>query len=316
MNIELFSHSKYKFSGKAGDDTALIIPDLVYAVFDGATDPTGATYQGQSGGRIAARTAAATIAQLASQGALADMPLDDVLQAISDVVLAAARHYGATHPPSTTAAIALDMGEHIRIILAGDTGMRINGTDLYQHHKLIDAVSNSARIAVFKHLATKNQCRDAVEMETRSIIFNGLDWAVQGGSLSNELAQKIAADAARAVGHDNAAEITRFLAGGIRIQPGFANNGETILGFSSLNGGKVLLDGTLDFTVEKATLKSLEIFSDGYLTQPEGTTIADWETEFERVEKADFHKIDGYPSVKGSTTSEFCDDRTILSIAF
>ncbi|GGA38501.1 hypothetical protein [Pelagibacterium lentulum] len=316
MNIELFSHSKYKFPGKVGDDTALIIPDLVYAVFDGATDPTGATYQGQSGGRIAARTAAATIARLASQGALADMPLGDVLQAISDDVLAAARRYGATHPPSTTAAIALDMGEYFRIILAGDTGIRINGSALYQHHKLIDAVSNSARIAIFKHLAGQNECRDAVEMETRSIVFNGLDWAVQRQILSGELAEKIIADAGRAVGHNNEPAIERFLSGGIRIQPGFANNGATILGFASLNGGKVLLDGTRDFKVEKATLKSLEIFSDGYLTQPKGTMIADWETEFALVEKADFHKIDAYPSVKGSTTSEFCDDRTVLSIAF
>ncbi len=46
MNIASFSQSKYKNAATPGDDVALIIPGRVLAVFDGATDPTGASYGG------------------------------------------------------------------------------------------------------------------------------------------------------------------------------------------------------------------------------------------------------------------------------
>jgi hypothetical protein len=59
---------------------------------------------------------------------------------------------------------------------------------------------------------------------------------------------------------------------------------------------------------------SLEIFSDGYLSLPAGTDVADWEAEFDRVEAADFHKLADYPSVKGSTSTEFSDDRTVVCL--
>lgn len=316
MNIELFSHSKYKNSGQPGDDVALIIPDTVYAVFDGATDPTGATYGGQSGGRIAARAGARTIAAMATDDRLGELEPLEVFQSISDAVLAEAKHHDATHPPSTTAAVVYDAGTHFRILLAGDTGVRVNGETLYQHHKLIDSVSNSARISVFKLISARLDCLDAAEMQTRAVIFDGLDASVQNGQLTRTEADDIIDRAACAIGHPDAAAVRAFLSGGIRFQPSFANNCDSMLGFASLNGGKVIADGTRDLIIEKATTRSLEIFSDGYLTQPSAITIAAWEAEFDRVEQVDFHKIEGHPSVKGSTSTEYCDDRTILSIAF
>jgi hypothetical protein len=87
-----------------------------------------------------------------------------------------------------------------------------------------------------------------------------------------------------------------------------------VLGFASLNGKDMIMDGIADFTLPKSDVQSLEIFSDGYLTQPSGVRVADWEQEFARVEALDFHKTAAYPAVKGSTTREFCDDRTIVSI--
>ncbi|MGG2474568.1 hypothetical protein ACNVD4_04305, partial [Rhizobium sp. BR5] len=62
MNIASFSQSKYKNAAKPGDDVALIIPGRVLAVFDGATDPTGASYGGLSSGRIAALAAVNAVA--------------------------------------------------------------------------------------------------------------------------------------------------------------------------------------------------------------------------------------------------------------
>jgi hypothetical protein len=315
MNIEIFSHAKYKQSGRTGDDVLLVIPDRVLAVFDGATDPTGATYDGESAGRFAARAAARTIAELALCGKLAALPAGAVFQAMSDAVKAEAERRNAGHPPSTTAAVVYDAGGHYRFLLAGDTGVRINGTTVHQHHKLVDTVSTAARIAVFKRLASRIGSPDEAEMATRSVIFSGLQNAVTHGILSREEAEEAVTSAITAAGLQEAPEVVReFLGGGLRVQPRFANRAGHVLGFASLNGSAVIPDGTMDFSLPKSDIQSIEIFSDGYLTQPGGTRVADWEAEFARVENGDLHKTGAHPAVKGSTSKEFCDDRTVICL--
>ena len=45
--------------------------------------------------------------------------------------------------------------------------------------------------------------------------------------------------------------------------------------------------------------------------------MRDWEDEFFRVEAQDFHKCGGaFAGVKGSTTTLFSDDRTVLTVHF
>jgi hypothetical protein len=69
-----------------------------------------------------------------------------------------------------------------------------------------------------------------------------------------------------------------------------------------------------DVLLSKNDVTSIEIFSDGYVSIPtSGIRVGDWEKEFERVETVDFHKTGAFPAVKGSTSVESCDDRTILS---
>ena len=316
MKIASFSQSKYKHSAKPGDDVALVIPDQVFAVFDGATDPTGAVYDGQSSGRFAARIAARTVAQLTLSGELRELPAMAIFQHISDAVKTEALRMNASHPPSTTAAIVLDTGNSYRVLLAGDSGVRINGDKVLQQHKLIDTVSTSARIAVFKQLSSTNDDADAVEAQTRSIIFSGLTKAIADGILSTADAERIVFHAAEASGLQNdIGPVDEFLMGGIRVQFHFANRQGHIMGYSSLNGGQVIADGTLDLTYAKPDVKSIELFTDGYLTLPAGIDVSDWEAEFARVETADFHKTGLHPAVKGSTSQEYCDDRTVLCLS-
>lgn len=311
MNIEAFSRSKYKTSRKPGDDVILIEPDSLLAVFDGATDPTGAFYDGESSGRIAARSAAQCTSRLAASGELAAASSREIFQALSDSVREVAIERKIAHPPSTTAAIVVNTGKYFRLLALGDTGIRINGEIVYQHHKLIDTVSTTARIAVHKILSERSDINDDVELATRSVIFDGLEAAVVTGRLT-------AADASKAIAAAVAAAATSpdvvvdFLKGGIRTQFHYANSGGA-LGYASINGKDIILDGTTDILLPKDQVKSIEIFSDGYVSIPaDGIHVDDWEREFSRVEAADFHKTGTFPAVKGSTSFENCDDRTIL----
>ncbi|MCQ1571632.1 protein phosphatase 2C domain-containing protein [Neorhizobium galegae] len=311
MNIEAFSRSKYKNSSKPSDDVILIEPDMLLAVFDGATDPTGAFYDGESSGRIAARSAAQCTARLAARRTLASGSSREIFQALSDSVREAAIERSIAHPPSTTAAIVVSTGDQYRLLALGDTGIRINGEVIYQHHKLIDMVSTSARIAVHGILSRRMDNSDEAEMATRKVIFDGLDTAVETGRLTAADASAAIAAAVSAAG--TSAEIaTKFLKGGIRTQFHFANSTDA-LGYASINGKDIILEGITDVLLPKDEVKSIEIFSDGYVSIPtDGIHVSDWEKEFERVEVVDFHKTGAFPAVKGSTSFESCDDRTVL----
>ncbi|MBB4403630.1 MULTISPECIES: hypothetical protein [Rhizobium/Agrobacterium group] len=315
MNIASFSQSKYKNAAKPGDDVALLIPGRVLAVFDGATDPTGASYGGLSSGRIAALAAANAVAEMSLDGRFETLAAPALFQNISDILKKEAQRINAGHPPSTTLAIVADMGDSFRLLLAGDSGVRINGTRLFQHTKLIDTVSTSARIFVFKQLLAAIGDGDVAEARTRATIFSGLRSAVANGIMTARDAENVVIAAAGMSGLENNIEtVEEFLMGGIRVQPQFANRHGHVLGYASVNGGTVMQEGTVDLHIAKDGLSSVEIFSDGYLSLPVGTDVAAWEAEFARVEAADFHKLGEYPSVKGSTTAEFSDDRTVICL--
>ncbi|SHN07979.1 protein phosphatase 2C domain-containing protein [Roseibium suaedae] len=315
MNIEAISRSKYKTGNRPGDDLILIEPDQVLAVFDGATDPTGADYQGESSGRIAARAAARCISDLRAKNALDTGSAGSIFQAISDAVKAAAEDCRIAHPPSTTAAIAVKGKDSVRILALGDTGVRINGKSVYQHHKIIDTVSTAARISVFKTLTSRMGVTDEAEYATRRTIFLGLAASIDEGRLNQEESSEAMEAAARASGLDLGL-IADFLMGGIRTQFHYANAHHQ-LGYASLNGSAVLSEGVTDIRLPVGEIETIEIFSDGYVSIPStGATCADWEAEFARVEQADFHKTGLFPAVKGSTSVETCDDRTVISASF
>ncbi len=42
----------------------------------------------------------------------------------------------------------------------------------------------------------------------------------------------------------------------------------------------------------------------------------DWEDEFFRVEAQDFHKCGTFAGVKGSSSTQFSDDRSVLTVHF
>ena len=110
-------------------------------------------------------------------------------------------------------------------------------------------------------------------------------------------------------------EIVRdFLLLGIRHQIQFSNSDENILCYDIVSSRKPVLGQWVEEIVPKQEVKTIEIFSDGYASYPEEVSIAAWEKEFSRCDEVDFHRIDEFAAVKGGTSSEFFDDRTLIVV--
>ena len=72
----------------------------------------------------------------------------------------------------------------------------------------------------------------------------------------------------------------------------------------------------MSFSRLKSSVRSIELFTDGYMSVPKGSRVSDWETEFLRCEAEDFTKTAAYASTKGSSSTQFSDDRTVLTVYF
>ncbi|RYH07138.1 hypothetical protein [Tropicimonas sp. IMCC6043] len=316
MRIEVFNRSKFRDGSDPGDDVPLVVPGLVYGVFDGATDPRGTRVDGIAAGRLAALAAASAMAALAQEAKVSGMPGREIIEHLASALRRASDGLDLFIPPSTTAAIALDCGEDWRLLLLGDSGLRINATEAFRSEKLIDTVATIARVAVFKLLSSRFGLGDEVEMSARATILLGFDQAVERGLLSVAEANEIIEATARAAGLAPQIELVdRFLSGGIQIQHQFGNSRGNPLCFETLNGTDSALTELLDFTRPKSEVSSIELYSDGYAALPDAPTAAAWEAAFARAEAEDFHRIGPFATVKGSTEAEFFDDRTVVIVA-
>ncbi len=316
MHIELKSHSKYRHGSRLGDDVPLVVPGLIYGVFDGATDPRGTMVEGMATGRLAALTVARCMADLASDPAIRDMPGNDIVQHLTTGLAARSDPLGLPIPPSTTLALAIDCGETWRFLTLGDTGIRLNGTEVLRYEKLIDDVSTVARVAVFERLHDQQGDRDLLEQSVRRAIFLGFDECVRDAVLDRAVADQIIAQAIASNGLEEDAEnVTAFLNGGIQTQFRFGNATGSPLCFDTMNGTTPQLGQMIDTVRSKRDVHSIEIFSDGYPDLPEIVSVSEWEKCFHRAEDVDFHKTGPFSSVKGSTSEEYFDDRTVLVLS-
>ena len=178
MRIELFNRSKYRDGSAPGDDVPLIVPGVVYGVFDGATDPQGTHVDGMPAGRLAALAVAAEMASLAADPGLATMAGDEIIIRLSEALRKSTDPLGLTIPPSTTLAVMIDCGDNWRCLLLGDSGIRLNGQEVHRSDKIIDTISTMARVAAFNDLRAKITDVDEVEQAARASIFLGFENAI------------------------------------------------------------------------------------------------------------------------------------------
>ena len=143
MLVESFSHPKCRALSKPSDDTVLITPNVI-GVFDGATDPLGRTVGNYSQGRFASETVANECASLLSDERGFELSLIEIVERLSLVLRERKNQLGFTGQAATTLALFLYNSEKFRFIVLGDSGIRINNTNVLRHCKLVDEIAASA----------------------------------------------------------------------------------------------------------------------------------------------------------------------------
>jgi len=321
MKIESRTTPKYRDLSQPGDDVLVVLPQRLYAVFDGATDTAGVSVQGESPGRLAARQAALAMVRYASAPGQGLATASDLMMAMNQSIASGLAAAGAGPVRAgTTAAIVEDAGDSLRFLMVGDSGVRINGTELLRMHKDIDLIYAAGRVEVFRLLQARGWVGDALEQQTRQLVFKG--WAACDPQLLSvsDVAQLLAqaqAVCAPRLQPDAIAQVPPLLLAGIAGgQYGYCNRVDHSLGYAVLDGTHTQGPDVLSLSRPKSEVRSIELFTDGYMSCPVGTSVRDWEDEFFRVEAEDFHKCGTFAGVKGSTSTQFSDDRSVLTVHF
>lgn len=318
MLIESLSVPKFRDLSQAGDDVVALVPQRLYAVFDGATDATGTTVDGETPGRFAASAAARAMVQVVSGADRGRLSFEALLARMNDAIavgLAAAGPVAA----GTTAALVEDLGDTLRFLIVGDSGIRINGSETFRFHKDVDVLYTAGRVAVFRRLQAAGLAGDALEAATRQLVFRGLAQPGQTWLSADDIDAILAAARAACKGRLRSDALplvdSMMLSGIAGGQYRYCNLEGHSLGYGVLNGGpRTCGPDVLCFTRPKASVRSIELFTDGYLTCPPGSRVLDWEAEFARVEAEDPSKAGAYAGVKGSSSRYFSDDRTVVTV--
>ena len=315
MNFDLFSHSKYRANDKSGDDVALVLPGVCFAVLDGATDVEGRDLNGVPYGRAASMVASQILSEILLPYRNREKDAERLFADLCMYYERAFEDYDLDQLPSTTVAMAIDCDTNWRFLSLGDSGIRINGARVLKHEKIIDSISTEVRVSIFKILAEKFDDPDEHELMTRQAIFFGLAKARSRGLLSEEVVETLIKETIENLKLSEIAQIVRdFLLLGIRHQHRFSNSEENTLCYDIVSSRKPVLGQWVEEIVPKQEVKTIEIFSDGYASYPEEVSIVAWEKEFSRCDEVDFHRIDEFAAVKGGTSSEFFDDRTVIVV--
>lgn len=320
MLIESCSIPKTRDLSRPGDDVLAVLPGRLYAVFDGVTDASGNQVQGMSPGRFAAGQAALTMMTHAMGP---DRDSQTPAEWLVSMNLAIRQGLGKSWSVrvGTTAAVVEDAGgDNLRFLIVGDSGIRINGHELIWLTKDVDLIYTAGRVAIFRQLAASGLTGDALEARTRQLVVAGLSGAAHCGLAPSAVAA-IVDDAQRSCAPrlkpDAVNLVADLLHAGIAGgQSAYCNRLGHSLGYAVLDGGQTRGPGLLSFSRPKSSVHSIELFTDGYMSCPQGARVPDWEAEFFRVEAEDFTKTAAYASAKGSTSTTFSDDRSVLVVHF
>ena len=329
MWIEAFTEAKTPNDPASNEDQLLILPGRGYAVIDGVSARTSHRYDGLTAGQIASHTVQqATAAFLLDPAETALDPtvlVKRIACAIRDAyqrhgILALARRE-PTRRFGATLALAAEGDGFWRLILIGDSGVRLNGSEAWQSDTGPDLVTSSLRKGAYRQVAIAGGTSADQARVGRACAYHGtaqvhpdmrpwLDEAL----LAEVRAGCLAACQSR-LPNVPVGDILRLLDGGILAGQGdFQNNTNSPLSYAVLDGFETPIPLVKVIDREPSTVSSIELFTDGYFAMAETPSVAAWEASFQEVERIDPEKIDCYPSPKGSTASSYADDRTVIVI--
>ncbi len=111
------------------------------------------------------------------------------------------------------------------------------------------------------------------------------------------------------------ADLQRLLVGGVLTgQTQFQNNTASPLSYAVLDGFDVPLSLVKVIDRPLSSLRSIELFTDGYFKPGDAPTVEAWEAAFAEVERVDPEKTGPFVSVKGRVGRLRADDRTIVIV--
>ena len=328
MKIEAFSEGKDLDDLEAVEDQLLVLPGKGYAVLDGATDVTGALYDGRRGGWLASRLAMRAVAGFLLDPAERDLRPERLIEHVNVALCDCYARHGileslrgnAAKRFGTTLALAADLGETFRFVLIGDSGLRINATETFIDDTGLDLVTARLRVEAYRIVQETGGASDARARVGRACAFYGAT-AIHPDMQPWLDESKRLALYERALGWCRVRfpavremDIRHLLDTGILGQARFANNMLSPLSYAVLDGFDIPPPLVHVIDRPRAEIHSIELFTDGYFKPGASPSVSSWEAAFIEVERADPEKIGQYPSVKGSSERIRTDDRTVLIV--
>jgi hypothetical protein len=334
LQLEAFTLGKTFSAPHANEDSIVIMPNLGYAVIDGVTDRNGTRFGDMLSGQFASRTVKAAIeTYLLAQGDPARPELQFTGAAhFIDHLGAAIRAGYAAHGVldavtadwklrgGCTVMAALLIGDRVEIIAVGDSGLRINGSDVLQVLKPLDDVTAIMRRETWRYFEALGRDPQTCNRLAGLICWQGTRHQDAGSETADpstrDALERLSLDACRQHLPDVPVnEIEALIFGGICYAQGdFQNVTEPVLGYGGLDGFPVPERFVESRSYALADVHTIELFSDGYFKLGAEFGIRSWEQGFREVESEDLHKIGRYMSTKGTTEIALTDDRSYLGV--
>jgi hypothetical protein len=322
MKVEAFTVAKDPNDPARNEDRCVVIPGRAYAVIDGVSDKTGFKLNGFTGGQLAGRLIEEEIREVCASQAPETIEAGDLCRRLEkrfQTALAAAEKSDvpANIRLGAQLVLVLEGRTRFRFVVVGDSGIRINGSEVFSGHHEIDDICAAIRCTVWQHLDRFEVPRSTRNAVARAYTVQGLGrvlpewtrWISENDlgtlrSLAFQLAEP-------KVQHLDATLVGQTLIGGLREQSRYVNRVHP-LGFPSLNGFPIPPGFLVQFDRDKDMIDTIELFSDGYFGCAERPEIDSWEERIRRIEAEDPDKVGVCPSTKGSGDGRFTDARTIL----
>ena len=218
-----------------------------------------------------------------------------------------ARRFGAT------LTLAAEGDGFWRFVLIGDSGLRLNGSELWRNDTGLDRATASLRQEAYRLVASKGGTPDDQARIGRACAFHGAarvhsdmrPWL--DDALLSELRAACLASCRRQFPAVPLGDIERLIDGGILAGQGdFQNNTVSPLSYAVLDGFETPMALVRVIDRERSTVGSIELFTDGYFAVAETPSAAAWEASFREIERSDPDKIDPLPKPQRQHGQRIC----------
>jgi hypothetical protein len=332
--IEAFTLGKKFGKPELNEDSMVIMPDLGYAVIDGVTDRNGTRYDGMLSGQFASRTVKKALENFLLGRNDPERPslhyhgpesLIAYLRAAirrgyeqNDALAAAEANWKIR--AGCTLMIAFQDGDYLQIVSVGDSGIRINGSEVVQPLKPLDDVTAILRREAWRFFEAEGRSLKDCDRMSGVLTWQGTRNQIAGSDTADLTVLRVVEERSLAACRSHLPtvpdwELLDLIHNGIAHGQGnFQNVTDRVLGYGGLDGFELPSKYIVARRYPISEIDTIELFSDGYFELGAEFGTASWEEAFQRVEKEDPYKIGKYMSVKGTTDVQLTDDRTYLGI--